>query len=518
LTEQMLDVKGSLRIMRRFWRTVAVVVLVGMAVATGYAVLRPAQYHATSLVLLPTTTPAAGTSGSAATSNDITTDGRIATSAAVLGPAGRQVDPSLSVSALEQRVKTSADATGVLAITATGPTAQQSEALANAVANHLVTFVTTSGSTASADALTGLQAEANQLNTQITDVQKELTAANQRLAAVGPSSSAGQQDSDLVGKLTSEQSSLALQLDTVKSQISETRLGQISANQGTEVIQKATDAKGFSKTSLVLMVGMGALGGLFVGSLVVLALHRRDSRLWTRDELAEALGSPVVLSLDATGRRTSKEWIALLEGYQPSSTEQWSIRRALRELGVGDGGGSNLVVLAFADDMPSVAQAAQVAVSAAGTGLETLFSFAFDGEPVASLQAACARFDAEGQGPRPGLEVGSGVLSQRSTAPDLTVTVLVLDRDHPTIVYARRPGTIMVLSVSAGSASAEQLARVAIAAADNGEPLKGIFVANPGSADQTVGRFPESTARTSLVLHRLALGGAGAGVVSGRAR
>jgi len=506
LTEQVLDVKGSLRILRRFWRTVAVVVLLGVVLAGGYRVLRPPQYHATSLVLLPTSSSGT-TAGSAATKNGITTDARIATSAAVLGPAGREVGSSLSVSALEQRVQTSADATGVLGITATAPTARQADLLANAVAGHLVDFVTTNASTAGSDALTGLQAEASQLDRQLADVQKELTAANQRLAADGITSSAGQQDSDLVGKLTSAESSLNLQLDTVKSQIAQTKLGQISANQGTEVIQRATNATNSSLTSLVMLLSLGALGGLLVGSLLVLVLRRRDPRLWSRDDLAGALGLPVMLSLSAAGKRTTEEWATFLKRYQPSSMEQWSVRRALRELGVGQRAGSILVMIALDGDLASVAQAVKVAIAAADSGLSTLLTVTGDENSVASLEAVCMRFGTDGHSPRPGLRVESGSISQGAEIPDLRVIVLVINREKPILPELQLFGASAVLSVSAGYASGDELARVAVMAADHGAPLKGVLVANPSSRDQTVGQFPAVKERGPRVLQQATIRG-----------
>ena len=488
-----------------------------MVAAAAYSVFQPADYHATSLVLLPSGTSVSSTGNSStAGRNSVTTDGRIAVSAAVLEPAGREVDPSLPLSALESRVQTNA-AAGVLAITASGPTAQEAERLANAVADHLVAFVTTSGSAASSDALTGLQAQASQINDQIADVQQEVTAASQQIAADGPTTPAGQQDADLVGKLTAEQANLALQLNTVKSEISQIKLGQISANQGTEVIQQASSAKGYSLTSFLLLLVLGAVGGVVVGSVMVLALHRRDPRLWTRDQLAEALGSPVVLSLDAEQVRSTNDWLALLENYQPSSAEQWNVRKALRELGVGDGGMPQLAVLAFAGDAVSVALAAQVAVAVAGSGLDTAFAVEGNDAAVVGLQAACTRFGPD-DGPRPNLRVHCGAQSQWDGTPDLTLTAVVLDGDRPTLKKSRRPGTLTVLAVSAGFASAEQLARVAITAADGGEPVRGIMVANPASEDLTVGRFPASSARTSLVLHRRALGGVQPGAVTERAR
>lgn len=517
LTEQVLDVKGSLRLIRRSWRLVAVFVLLGIGAGAGYEVLFPAGYQATSLVLLPLGNSASATSGSSASNvNNVATDGRIATSAAVLIPAGHQADPSLSLSTLERRVKTFASAAGVLGITATGPTARQAMNLANAVAQQLITFVSSNGLAANSDALTALQAQEDQINQQITDAQKELSTVNQELVADGPTSPAGQQDSDLVGKLTAEESNLGLELDTVESQISQTKLGPISANEGTEVIQKAIDASGLSTSSLVLLLAIFAVGGLLVGSTVVLVRHRRDPRLWTRDELADALGSPVVLSLDAPNRRSTNDWVTLFDTYEPSASEQWNIRRALGELGVGDGGVSNLVVVAFGGDTASVALTAQVAMVAAASGLEIGFVVVAEDDLMAGLKAACARLSAGG-GPRPRLEVRSGPPSQWSMALDLTLSVVVLDRDHPALTVTRRSGTSTVLSVSAGFASAEQLAQVAIAAADAGESLRGIWVSNPASEDHTVGRFPDANSHAAPVLHRRTLGGVKPGVGAGRA-
>ena len=83
-------------------------------------------------------------------------------------------------------------------------------------------------------------------------------------------------------------------------------------------------------------------------------------------------------------------------------------------------------------------------------------------------------------GPRQRLELKIGTPPQRDVMPDLTVTAAVLDGHRPTLPDFLRPGGTTVISVSAGYASAEQLARLAILAADGGQPVHGIFVANPG--------------------------------------
>jgi capsular polysaccharide biosynthesis protein len=515
LNEQVLDVRGTYRLIRRRWRTIVVFVLLGVIAAVAYDVTARPEYRASSLVLLPA--PSATTSGTGSTtSRGVTTVAKIATSAAVLLPAGHKVAPSASLAALQQRVTTSDPANGVLKITATGSTPGRAEALANAVADHVVTFVTTSGSAASSTVVAALEAEVKQLDGQVADVQKEIAAANARLVAEGATTTAGRQETHLVATLTSEQSSLTLQLNSLQSQIADAQLEQLTEDQGTEVIQRATTATPPSIVALSLPPLGGAIAGLLVGALFVVARHRRDPRLRTRDAVARALGSPVMLSLPVTMRRTTDEWVNLFERYQPASLEQWNIRRALRELGVADDSRSNLAILALAGDAAALSQGVLVALAAAASGTKTVFSLVADGEKAAALQAACFRFEHEDRNPRPGLEIRvGGQAAEGSTG--LTVTALVLDPESPTLTAAGRPKGITVLSVSAGFASAEQLARVAIAASDGDEPIRGVFVANPVSGDQTVGTLTETSARASLVDLRRTMG-AKSGLASGRAR
>ena len=51
------------------------------------------------------------------------------------------------------------------------------------------------------------------------------------------------------------------------------------------------------------------------------------------------------------------------------------------------------------------------------------------------------------------------------------------------------PATATVLGVSAGAATAEQLARVALSASNAGVDIGGILVSDPDPADRTTGRL-----------------------------
>ena len=84
------------------------------------------------------------------------------------------------------------------------------------------------------------------------------------------------------------------------------------------------------------------------------------------------------------------------------------------------------------------------------------------------------------------LEGDAGV--QRDAS--LAVFVGVVDGRNPQL-----PGTIRtaatLLGVSAGAATADQLARVAVSADSGGREITGILVADPDSADATTGRLPQ---------------------------
>ena len=71
------------------------------------------------------------------------------------------------------------------------------------------------------------------------------------------------------------------------------------------------------------------------------------------------------------------------------------------------------------------------------------------------------------------------------------MAVVVIDGQDPR-VPPTAPTSATVLGVSAGGATAEELARVATAAAADGRDIYGILVANPDADDQTTGRIRTS--------------------------
>jgi capsular polysaccharide biosynthesis protein len=502
LTEQLLDVKGWARTMIRSWRILTLFVLIGLLASAGYVVSSLPRYKATALVLLPPSSSVIADTSSS-TARHVTADAEIATSAAILLPAAKRVAPSMSLSQLQTRVKASAVASGVLEISATASTRTQAEGLANAVASRLVSFLTANGSAANSSVIAGLEAEEAQLTHQLGGVEKEAAATTQRIGSESSTSPSGDQDRALLAQLTSQEASINLQISSVKSQIASAQLGQISANLGTEVIQRATSASPPSVSSLALPLVGGLFGGGLVGSVLLMAVNRARPRVWTRDGLAMALGAPVVLSLDVTQRRSLGDWTQLLERHEPGPLESWNVVKALRELGTGTGEHRDLMVLAFDGDLPAVTEAVQIAVTAAASGFVTELCVLAPDRAADTLRAVCSKYDHEHRYPRPGLTVHDRPSGPRAQASDLSVTVVVADIDNPAgSVVALRADGISVVAISAGFASPDALARVGMAATGSGSPIRAICVANPEARDDTVGRFPDGGSTKSLVEHR----------------
>lgn len=265
------------------------------------------------------------------------------------------------------------------------------------------------------------------------------------------------------------------------------------------VLQPATTATGTKASSR--LVGMGLLGALLaavVAALAVVAIGRRDRRLRERDEIADSIGVPVLASISVDNPSDAAGWRKLLNEYQPGAVDAWRMRKALQYLGLADpslnghrSAGLSLTVLSSSFDRRALALGPQFAVFAASRGIPTALVVGpqQDVTATATLRAACTVPPAE---PSSHLRVAVRDDADPLQEPDvaLTVVVAVVDGQAPQVSHMIRT-TATVLGVSAGAATAEQLARAAAIAAAGGHEITGILVADPDPADITTGRLPQ---------------------------
>ena len=143
MTEQIIDLRSTWAILRRRAGVLVLAGAVGAAAGGAVVYLHPPAYSSTSLVLLPPPPQGAASAGA----HTIDTQVQIASSEAVLGPAGVAVKPGLTAAQVGDRVDVEAKTSDVIQITATGATPKQAETLSQAVAEAEVSYLEEAAST-----------------------------------------------------------------------------------------------------------------------------------------------------------------------------------------------------------------------------------------------------------------------------------------------------------------------------------------------------------------------------------
>jgi len=252
--------------------------------------------------------------------------------------------------------------------------------------------------------------------------------------------------------------------------------GDLGKKAGARVLEQATTARGGSLPIHLGIFGLlGALIGAVAGSIGVLAKVRGDRRLRLRDEIADAVGLPVLASVSSYQATDVSDWAYLLEHYSPTAVEAWSLRKTLHLLGLDVKGGApvSLTVISFAGDDKALPLGPQLAALATAIGITT--SIVVDSHQEPPGDAA------------------------------LSIHLVVVDRDTPHLVGAEDT-TNTIVALSAGTVTAEELARLAVAAAAEDRTIDGMVVTDPDPTDRTIGRVSQSMRRSSSRLPTLLTG------------
>lgn len=423
MSEQALDLRRSVRVVRRHRLLVGITAVLGLLAGVALALLSRPVFTSTALIVLPGAPQSAQATAGPGTGTFMETQAVIAGSDPVLSGALPHITPPVSLQKLRGEVQASSQTSNILSISARARTAAQAVDTTNAVARSYVSYITSPRSL----------------------------------------------------------------------------VGQVSAN----MLQPALNATGTSRVKRLAVYGaIGAVAGVLIGVILALRLGRGDRRLRERDDIANCIGVPVLASFPVAHPTDPAGWTELLEGYEPAAVHALHLRQALQQLGILDAtfddgighGISSLAVLSLSSDPRAVAIGPQVAVFAASLGIPTTLVIGpqQDAAVAATLQVACsAPLPASSKRP-PHLRVAVAdhLEPDRRSATALTVVVAVVDVRSPQVADAMS-ATSTVLGVSAGAATADQLARAAASAAAVGREIVGIFVADPEPTDRTSGRIPQ---------------------------
>jgi len=409
------------RILRRRWRLLAVLAVVGALFGYGTSVLLlPPRYTAEASVLLPGQWE----------ERELLTQVDIATSSAVVDRAADALKWGVNGTELQKDVSAKADDGNIIKVSGTADTPERAQRLSDQLAQQFVTFATriAGGTDPAADTAT----EA---------LRKQVAETNRRITELADSADPGQTVEGVQAR--TELEGLRTGLQDAMKKLEEAN--PASAKASMVVMGPAPRPTGAAApTRMQLTVG-GALLFLLLAVIGHLAAARVSRRLRAEPEIAAALGSPFLGTVDVPGER---------HGHRPES--HGSRARLRRLLGIdtpwdapdpqrsGDEAERRIryrrVCVRLRDQLPAPRR---------------LLVVVPEGDEVARLAA--------GQ-----------LVAEASGDPRLRVVEVSVDRP---IVPDRDTESGALAVLSAGSWTAGELAGIAEACADGGPELVGVVVA-----------------------------------------
>lgn len=379
----------------------------------------------------------------------------------------------------------------VLQIKARAPLISSAKQLANAVASSYVKYSDQLQTSLAGPGVTAMRQESAQLTKQENDLETQINAVSARIAHDPVGSSAGEQDASLLASLQNEQNQVSIQLGNVTNQISTAQLANGSAANTTLILQNAV-SQPVSQFGFPLTAGLvGFAAGLLGSAVFVLVRLQRDRRLRLRDEIARAVGAPVIASLDAPGCTTPSAWRELLDS-RPPATAEWALRHVLHTLLNGGAQRQVIRVISFAGDSPALTTGPRLALHAAASGTPTDLipgdHLMPEDRSLVSLRAAFTGAEPVGRG----LPLTVGLNDMGENSLQLPISIVVFDGKLPTLAPS---DTTNLLSISPNFVTADELAELALEVADGGSVLDGVVVVNPDPTDNTSGLIAPDTLR-----------------------
>ena len=494
MMEEPLDLRRSLRLLRRRWPTVVALLVVGLSSGVLLTIFGERRFEARAGVLLPP----APLDASGRPLRNMVTESHIASSAEILGPVGKKLAPPVAASRLAKRIKVGAVGSDILEIRVQALSAREAVTIANGVATEYVNFSTSATVEKTNTSVTLLRDTAAVLQNQIAKLEADIAATSARLATLPTGSPEAVQQAALITSLHAAQVDAARQVSALDSRVVDARLNAELTRRGIRILEPATTASKSWLRAALMRVGVGGTVGFMGGALLAMYHGHRDRRLRTRDEVARAAGVPVLASIAVRRPTRVDHWRELLERWIPSPSERLVLRQAFTRMGEPQKQiPTNIAVVTLPGDVAALALAVELAGFSADFGISTRLVFTLPHASSAKLRSACtvaSRTGAE----RPNLSVldGTNGMEQIDGAgSDLTVSVAALDGDRVSVPsWGLRTST--VLALSAGFATSDAVAAAVLACEDGEQRVTGVLLANPEPADYTTGMLALSNPAT----------------------
>ena len=146
MSQQALDLRRSMQIVRRHKILVGIVVALGILAGAAYAVLKPPMLTSTALIALPVSRACSRQPAPARPDPFTATQEVVAGSYPVLLGALPDIHPAMPFNELRHNVEVGSPSPNIISITAKGKNATEAESATNAVANSYISYVGSSRS------------------------------------------------------------------------------------------------------------------------------------------------------------------------------------------------------------------------------------------------------------------------------------------------------------------------------------------------------------------------------------
>jgi capsular polysaccharide biosynthesis protein len=441
-------------VLRRRWRIVLALTLVGLVGAFGYVTVAPKIYAATAAVFVSATgasSTAGQATGSRATGGgqvNLDTEAQIVTSGTVATIAGKTLKSPLKPYKLSSEITVAVPPNSqVLNITCSTSSGQGAADCANAFANAYL-------QNRSANATATLNDQLKSLATKVGALDKAISSLSAKISSLPNNSPTKINDQ---GTVASDRTQLHSLL-TLEGSLS----GASTQESGGRILTPATAPGKPTSPKKLLILPSGLLVGLLIGLIAAFVRDRRDKRIHSADDVERSLGIPVMLALPAFGRQISLA--------SPRSRNGQAFTELAIGVGAALGEGNHVVLVAgTTKGIGRSVVAANLAATLArthsevvlvcadlnGTAAPELLGVGEEGQGLAELVSgnATVRDVARGPGSLPGLWVITP-----GADPSLAVYNMQHDRARALISQLRRDARYVIIEAQATEEGADTFA------------------------------------------------------------
>ncbi len=271
------------QVLRGRWRTLVVLAVLGALVGAGSSVILSPGYRTTSSVLLQGPREA----------DELLTQAEVATSSVVLDRAAAVLGDGETGADLRDKVATSVAQGNVITIEATGDTAEQTQRMADQLASEFVKY-STQIIAGSGDAAVQLAQERRET------LRQQVAQTNQRISELSAKVNEG--------KTTVESVQLRTELQGLRSSIesamSSLNAADTASGLGNMVVLGSAELPSAAAAPTLPQLALGGAALFFlIGLFGHLFTARTDRRLRDEEEIAAALGGPVLATFDVVDER-----------------------------------------------------------------------------------------------------------------------------------------------------------------------------------------------------------------------